>query len=383
MTGKVCLFLVVTLLGLASCANWAVLVAGSNTYANYRHQSDVYHAYQILLQNKFNPDNIITLAYDDIAHNIRNPFKGKVFNKPSHKDVGKDVYEGVKIDYTGKHVTPTVFEDVLTGNKAGVQNIGTGRVLESTAEDNVFLYFADHGAPGLIAFPNAYLHADVLLSTFAKMGGKYAKMVFYLEACESGSMFTKLPTNTKIYALSAANPTESSWGYYCSPDDIVQGKHIGSCLGDLFSIVFLENTESIDINAINLTEQFEVIQKLTTKSHVMQWGDLSFQSDKIGQYVSSGSNKQFLNLKRRPLGKQFEFERATGMDSRFINIRTLSQIYARERTAEAYSEMRAEMVSMQRFDDIFWHVQESLNLSGIYDPYRINHECMREVISVF
>lgn len=52
-------------------------------------------------------------------------------------------------------------------------------------------------------------------------------------------MFTKLPNNTKIYALSAANPSESSWGYYCSPDDVVQGKHIGSCLGDLFSINFL------------------------------------------------------------------------------------------------------------------------------------------------
>lgn len=32
----------------ASAGNWAVIVAGSNTYANYRHQSDVFHAYKIL-----------------------------------------------------------------------------------------------------------------------------------------------------------------------------------------------------------------------------------------------------------------------------------------------------------------------------------------------
>lgn len=55
-------------------------------------------------------------------------------------------------------------------------------------------------------------------------------------------MFTALPNNTKIYALSAANPSESSWGTYCSPQDVVQGKHIGSCLGDLFSVNFLENS---------------------------------------------------------------------------------------------------------------------------------------------
>ena len=40
--------------------------------------------------------------------------------------------------------------------------VGTGRVLESTADDIVFLNFADHGATGLIAFPNEYLYADDL-----------------------------------------------------------------------------------------------------------------------------------------------------------------------------------------------------------------------------
>lgn len=307
-------------------------MAGSNTWSNYRHQADIYHAYQILIKNKFNPDRIITLAYDDLAHNVKNPFKGKIFNKPTNKDAGVDVYEGIKIDYTGKFVTPEVFTAVLTGNKSFVSGKGTGRVLESTANDHVFLYFSDHGAPGLIAFPNEYLHADKLQAAFDAMKGKYSKLVFYLEACESGSMFTKLPNNTKIYALSAANPSESSWGYYCSPDDVVQGKHIGSCLGDLFSINFLENTESIDVNAVNLTAQFQVIQKLTTKSHVMQWGDLSFQGDRIGDYVSGRSTVwKLLNMKRMPI-KITEKRLSVSIDSRFAKIRTLSSIFAREKT---------------------------------------------------
>ncbi len=103
-------------------------------------------------------------------------------------------------------------------------------------------------------------------------------------------MFQKLPNNTKIYGLSAANPSESSWGYYCSPDDVVGGKHIGSCLGDLFSINFLEDTEGVDVNAENLEQQFEIIKRKTTKSHVMQWGDLSFQSDKLSQYFTTPSS---------------------------------------------------------------------------------------------
>lgn len=169
------------LLGVCTCANWAVLVAGSNSWFNYRHQADVFHAYQMLIQKNFDPERIIVFAYDDIANNSRNPFPGQVFNKPSYADPGVDVYNGVKIDYRGADVTPAMFQSVLEGNTAAVAGKGTGRVLGSTAEDNVFLFFSDHGAPNLIAFPTQYLYADTLLATFAKMKGHYKKLVFYLE----------------------------------------------------------------------------------------------------------------------------------------------------------------------------------------------------------
>ena len=105
--------LIALLLGVCSCANWAVLVAGSNTWFNYRHQADVFHAYQMLLQKNFDPSKIIVFAYDDIANNSRNPFPGQMFNKPSYNDVGVNVYAGVKIDYKGSDVTPTMFLNVL------------------------------------------------------------------------------------------------------------------------------------------------------------------------------------------------------------------------------------------------------------------------------
>jgi legumain len=287
------LLLVVCLLSIAACDNWAVLVAGSNTWSNYRHQSDVFHAYQILKKNGFAPERIITFAYDDIASNIKNPFKGKVFNKPTNANPGIDVYDGVVIDYKGASVDPTVFLNVLEGNKSAVAGKGSGKVLESTKDDNVFIFFSDHGAPGLIAFPSKYLYAKDLIPTFAKMNGKYNKLVFYLEACESGSMFTSLPNNTKIYALSAANPSESSWATYCAPQDIVQGKHIGSCLGDLFSVNFLENTETSDIFSMTLNQQFQIIKQKTNESHVLQWGDMSYATDKVSEFLAYKKSSNF------------------------------------------------------------------------------------------
>lgn len=151
----------------------------------------------------------------------------------------------------------------------------------------MFIFFSDHGAVGLIAFPSKYLYADTMLQSFNKIKGTYGKIVFYLETCESGSMFQKLPTNTKIYALSAANPTESSWGTYCSPNDVIQGKHIGSCLGDLFSVNFIEDLDKGNSNDETLNEQFQIVKKLTSLSQVMQWGDLTFLNDKVGDFVAA------------------------------------------------------------------------------------------------
>jgi len=172
------LLLLALALSLATCVNWAVLVAGSRSYSNYRHQADVYHNYQVLVKGGFDRSKIITMAVDDIANNPSNPFKGKVYNKPSYKDPGVDVYEGVKIDYSGNEVTPENFLAVLEGNSTATKG---KKVLEITPQDNVFVFFSDHGSVGLIAFPYTYLYADKLLASLAKINGKYNKFVFYLE----------------------------------------------------------------------------------------------------------------------------------------------------------------------------------------------------------
>jgi legumain len=93
-------------------------------------------------------------------------------------------------------------------------NNSNGRVLESTEEDNVLINFIDHGAPGMVAFPSTVMYAKDLIRVLTQMHTRkmYKQMVFYLEACESGSMFVDLPTDMNIFATTAANAKESSWG---------------------------------------------------------------------------------------------------------------------------------------------------------------------------
>ena len=98
------------------------------------------------------------------AKYCRNPYPGKIFNSPN----GPDVYDGVKIDYSGHDVTPENFLAVLQGNKTGVKG-GTGRVLESTGNDHIFVYFTDHGGVGLIAFPFDIVSVCLLFITFIEL----------------------------------------------------------------------------------------------------------------------------------------------------------------------------------------------------------------------
>ena len=56
--------------------------AGSRGWGNYRHQADVYHAYQMLKRGGLSDSRIVVMHYDDIARNPANPHPGKIINIP-------------------------------------------------------------------------------------------------------------------------------------------------------------------------------------------------------------------------------------------------------------------------------------------------------------
>lgn len=255
--------------------NYAVLVAGSSSWGNYRHQADICHSYQVLINHGFNKDNIIVMMYDDIAHNSENPTPGVVINAPN----GADVYHGVSKDYTGAAVTPANFLNVLKGNAAGIVG-GNGKVLNSGPNDNVFVFFSDHGGPNIIAFPSELLQATDLNNALIYMNQhkKYSKLVFYLEACESGSMFnTLLPKNINLFATTASDPDSSSYACYYDSKR-------GTYLGDVYSVNWMENSDKADLSKETLQQQYAVVKRETNTSVVCEYGDQSFSSEPLSNY---------------------------------------------------------------------------------------------------
>ena len=368
----------------ASSDHWAVIMAGSNTYSNYRHQADSHHAVKIMLENGIPRENIIHLAYDDIAENYRNPFQGQLFNKPTAAGTpGVNVYDKSEIDYSGRDVNKQNFFNVLLGDDSN------GPALKSDSNSKVFVYFVDHGGAGLICTPQGssdWIYADELDSVLQQMSdnGMFSELTFYLEACESGSMFPNLTDKENIYAMTASNATLSSWGAYCGSEATIDGTSIGSCLGDLFSINWMEDTEANDVSVETLEQQYETVVTKTTKSSVQKFGDFTFMSEPIGDFEGTCDNDATLTetllAKATHYYKQAINQQPRSgemVDSRDHDLHVAYQRVLSEGSTEAYEELQAELEHRQFIDRLFsQHVEDFANAPEIPQDF----DCLRVMV---
>ncbi|XP_044495259.1 vacuolar-processing enzyme alpha-isozyme-like [Mangifera indica] len=267
---------------------WAVLIAASKGYINYRHQASVCHAYQILKSRGLKDENIIVFMYDDIIHAEENTRPGIIINKPN----GTDVYRGVPKDYTGENINVNNFLAVILGNRTALTG-GSGKVVNSGPNDHIFIYYTDHGAPGILEMPSGVLYAKDLIDALQKKyeAKAYKKMVIYVEACNAGSMFEGLlPETWNIYVMTASNSSESSSATYC-PDYPPAPTDLDTCLGDLFSVSWMEDSETHDLQKETLEQQYRVVRNRTLfsdesmKSHVMRYGNIEgIRNDSVSTY---------------------------------------------------------------------------------------------------
>merc|ERR1712137_344233 len=84
----------------------------------------------------------------------------------------------------------------------------------------------------------------------------------------------------------AADPDQPSYAAYCEDDAIVNGKMMNTCLGDLFSVSWMEDLDAHG-SSQSLESQYQTVKKLVSKSSVKQWGDLSFKTDPLSEFFGN------------------------------------------------------------------------------------------------
>ena len=215
----------------AAAYDWAVIIAGSSGYWNYRHQAAAASAYHYFQSRGIPKDRIIVFMSRSVVDDEQNPFVGKLFSSPGN-DV-EDQMNGIQIDYETSEMTASNVLNVLSGN-----SFSTKRVLRSSAFDNVYVSFFCYGAPGVITLPNDAIFAPDLLKTLQYMQQKrmYKELVLMIDG--EGTEYLLSDSDRADLHIRMISPfTEKipTRNLFCPPEDIVHHRTVGSCLNTEFS----------------------------------------------------------------------------------------------------------------------------------------------------
>lgn len=118
--------------------------------------------------------------------------------------------EDVKIDYRMSDLKPADIGRILNGETTDkIQE-----VIQSTENDNIFIFWSGHGMPGAMCWDEDYYAVtdDVLAPIFKQMGEKncYRKLLMMVEACYSGCVLEKCEGIPGMLFITAANGDETS-----------------------------------------------------------------------------------------------------------------------------------------------------------------------------
>ena len=181
------------------------------------------------------------------------------------------------------------FLSVLSGD----EKEASGKVIKSGPEDDIFLYFVDHGAYGIVSLPADYLDAQTLKETLVTMHEKrqFRRMLIYLEACYSGSMFQDyLPQDIGVMAVTASNSTQPSYACFYN-------ETLDTFLADVFSYSWTTNSEQRNHKTESILDQILYVTNTTADySQTSVFGKLDIEKMNIAQFQGSYEPKDSLML---------------------------------------------------------------------------------------
>lgn len=358
---------------IANCKQWAVLMAGSRGYNNYRHQADIFHIYDILKERGMPKENMILMAYNDIVRHPKNPYPGKVFATPDHKNI----YPGREnIDYTGKDANAENFFRVLLGDTHN------GRALQSTEEDDVFVYYDDHGAPGLLCVPHnngPEIYADNLASIVSQMKKekKFRNLFFVIEACYSGSIALNI-SEPNVFVITAASGVQPSFS--AQWDSKLRTFRTNEFTQHFLKYV-LEHPDAKVVDSANYAA------KKTTHSHVISSGDYkvgnlplsTFLLEALPQYLDNGDSGDMSNA----------VENGASNSEAFVSFleRRLASAQDEEERKQLKATLEGELKRRQVSNKIFDGITHRIVPNGLPPNTKfvdsIDYDCYRTAIEGF
>ncbi len=259
--------------------HWALVIATSTTWKNYRHQADALAMYQTLRNHGYDDDHIVLIVEDNLANDSRNPFPGKIFvdseaTSYSVEDSDRfNVRKNAVIDYHFSDLQPDDLLDIMTGQ----QSERLPHVIHPNSASNIFVFWSGHGGESegpLWGNEDEwnYFGQQRIKDIVTQMDNRnlYRRMMLAVETCFSGRWGQILKGIPDIIAFTAANAFEPSKA------DIFDNK-LGVFLSNSFSRRFMEkiNESNGDIPIYDIYKEVAIT---TNGSHVMIYNEDNYGS---------------------------------------------------------------------------------------------------------
>ncbi|MBR3405462.1 MAG: hypothetical protein IKG92_00975 [Bacteroidales bacterium] len=230
---------------------YAVVMATSTGFTNYRHQADALDVYRMLRDAGYQDDHIILITEDDIAGNESNPHPGVVHVTPD----GENLHDDVQNNYKISQLTPEDLANILKGTVT----TRTPWVVKGGKNTNVFFFWSGHGKfDGMLNWGSGEITAGEVRAALSGAQDNFRKMMLVMETCYSGSVGEYCTGIPGLLILTAAAPGEKSHA------DVLEGNIY---LSNAFTRVFREEVEkNPDISIYDL---YTELARHTTASHAM------------------------------------------------------------------------------------------------------------------
>ncbi len=232
---------------------YAVVMATSTGWDNYRHQADALDIYRMLKKAGYPDDHIVLITEDDLARNPENPHPGVVHVLPD----GENLYQGVVNDYKISQLTPEDLGNILSGTVTE----RTPEVVHGSKNTNVLFFWSGHGLDdNLMAWADDSVTSGQIRSMLEGAQENYRKLLFVMESCYSGSVGEYCCGFPGLLTLTACSPGEKSHA------DVLEGP---TYLSNAFTRVFREEIEKDP--DISIYELYTELARHTTASHAMMY----------------------------------------------------------------------------------------------------------------
>ena len=237
--------------------------------------------------------------------------------------------------------------------------------IPSTQDDNLFVYYCDHGEIGYLCVPDGNgmpILADDLnnvLNTMYKLR-KYKNLLFFIEACHSGSIGKRITAPHSITMVAAKEEETSKSGDH---DDT-----ISLPINDLFTKHLLISLKENPHYTIN--ETFNAVKKAVTKHTVELYCNEDMKNMLVSDFIGIPS-KQKPNLleSRRPNVANINYIKS---EQEMINSSNKKKFLS-------FMEKIVKQISTDSITQLLTEIQDKTNDSCYFDSIRLLYKKVPQI----